>query len=145
MLVLADGAVRLYPQGRRRLSRPGRRTPLPRPVPGRAVPHGPSLESCAGPAAPRCHHRGRRWRPGIDPDGGSPTCAGAVAPRPRLLPAVDAALAGVSITDDAAIRKACEAATEGAAPLPGTAYKKTLLPVAIRRAVLAAANPGGDA
>ena len=73
------------------------------------------------------------------------TCAGAVAPRPRLLPAVDAALAGVSITDDAAIRKACEAATEGAAPLPGTAYKKTLLPVAIRRAVLAAANPGGDA
>ena len=73
------------------------------------------------------------------------TCAGAVAPRPRLLPAVDAALAGVSITDDAAIRKACAAATEGAAPLPGTTYKKTLLPVAIRRAVMAAANPGVDA
>ncbi|MHC4793799.1 MAG: FAD binding domain-containing protein, partial [Planctomycetota bacterium] len=73
------------------------------------------------------------------------TCAGAVAPRPRLLPAVDAALAGVSITDDEAIRKACEASIEGAAPLPGTAYKKTLLPVAIRRAVMAAANPGGEA
>ena len=47
--------------------------------------------------------------------------------------------------DDEAIRKACEASIEGAAPLPGTAYKKTLLPVAIRRAVMAAANPGGDA
>ena len=51
----------------------------------------------------------------------------------------------IVLTDDAAIRKACDAATEGAAPLPGTTYKKTLLPVAIRRAVMAAANPGGDA
>lgn len=78
------------------------------------------------------------------------TCAGAVAPRPHLLPQVDAALAGISIDDDRRIRAACELAVDGADPLPGTVYKTTLLPVAIRRAVNAAASlsspdQGGDA
>ncbi len=78
------------------------------------------------------------------------TCAGAVAPRPHPLPQVDAALVGISVDDDARLRAACERSIEGADPLPGSAYKTALLPVAIRRAVTAAANPterdrGGDA
>ena len=71
------------------------------------------------------------------------TCAGAVAPRPHPLPQVDDALAGVSIDDEVRIRAACARSVDGADPLPGTAYKTTLLPVAIRRAVAAATNPAG--
>ncbi|MBK9187524.1 MAG: FAD binding domain-containing protein [Phycisphaerales bacterium] len=67
-------------------------------------------------------------------------CAGAVAPVPWLLPGVDAALKGVDLDDDKALRAACAKATEGARPLSQNAYKLTLLPVAVRRAVLVAAG-----
>ncbi len=67
-------------------------------------------------------------------------CAGAVAPTPWPLPGVEQALAGVSVTDDAALRKACLLAAEGAKPLRDNAYKVKLLPVALRRAVLRAAG-----
>jgi xanthine dehydrogenase YagS FAD-binding subunit len=67
-------------------------------------------------------------------------CAGAVAPVPWLLPKVDGALKGVSIDDDAGLRKACAVASEGAKPMTDNGYKRTLLPVAIRRAVLIAAG-----
>lgn len=67
-------------------------------------------------------------------------CAGAVAPVPWMLPAVDAALKGVDINDDKSLRAACAKAVEGARPLAQNAYKLTLLPVAVRRAVLLAAG-----
>jgi xanthine dehydrogenase YagS FAD-binding subunit len=67
-------------------------------------------------------------------------CAGAVAPVPWRLPKVEEALQGVSIEDDAALRKACALSTEGAKPMTENAYKLKLLPVAVRRAVLVAAG-----
>lgn len=67
-------------------------------------------------------------------------CAGAVAPTPWPLPNVEKALAGVKVTDDAGLRKACDLAAEGAKPLSDNAYKVSLLPVAVRRAVLRAAG-----
>jgi xanthine dehydrogenase YagS FAD-binding subunit len=67
-------------------------------------------------------------------------CAGAVAPVPWMLPKVGEALAGVKVTDDAALRKAAAVSTDGAKPMTGNAYKVKLLPVAVRRAVLAAAG-----
>lgn len=67
-------------------------------------------------------------------------CAGAVAPVPWALPKVEAALKGLSAGDDAAIRKACAVATEGARPMTDNAYKLRLLPVAIHRAVVKASG-----
>ncbi len=67
-------------------------------------------------------------------------CAGAVAPIPWPLPAVEEALAGVRIDDDEALRGACARAAEGARPMRDNAYKVKLLPVAVRRAVLRAAG-----
>jgi xanthine dehydrogenase YagS FAD-binding subunit len=67
-------------------------------------------------------------------------CAGAVAPVPWALPNVDAALKGVSVADEPALKKACEVAAEGAKPMTQNAYKTKLLPVAVRRAVLRAAG-----
>ena len=67
-------------------------------------------------------------------------CAGAVAPIPWDLPSVAAALKGVNLDDDAALRKACAGAAAGAKPMTDNAYKVRLLPVAVRRAVLAAAG-----
>ncbi len=67
-------------------------------------------------------------------------CAGAVAPVPWPLPKVEAMLRGVSVDDDAALRKACTAATDGAKPMSENAYKLKLLPVAVRRAVLIASG-----
>lgn len=67
-------------------------------------------------------------------------CAGAVAPVPWVLPEVEAALKGVALDDDAALRKACAAAVDRAKPMTGNGYKVKLLPVAVRRAVLAAAG-----
>jgi len=66
--------------------------------------------------------------------------AGAVAPIPWTLPAVEKALQGVSLDDDAALRKACAVAVEGATPMSDNNYKLALLPVAVRRAVLDAAG-----
>ncbi len=67
-------------------------------------------------------------------------CAGAVAPVPWMLPSVEAALKDVSLDDDAALRSACAKAIDGAKPMTENAYKLKLLPVAVRRAVLAAAG-----
>jgi xanthine dehydrogenase YagS FAD-binding subunit len=67
-------------------------------------------------------------------------CAGAVAPIPWRLPKVEAALAGVKISDDAALRKAAAVSGDGAAPMRDNAYKVKLLAVAVRRAVLRAAG-----
>lgn len=67
-------------------------------------------------------------------------CAGAVAPIPWLLPNVAEALIGVKPSDDAALRRACARATEGAEPMSQNGYKVRLLPVAVRRAVLKAAG-----
>lgn len=62
-------------------------------------------------------------------------CAGAVAPVPWALPKVDAALRGVDVGDDQAIRRACALAADGAVPMRDNAYKAQLLPVAVRRAI----------
>lgn len=67
-------------------------------------------------------------------------CAGAVAPVPWALPRVAAALEGVRVDDDQALRRACAGAGEGARPMSQNAYKVRLLPVAVRRAVLRAAG-----
>jgi xanthine dehydrogenase YagS FAD-binding subunit len=67
-------------------------------------------------------------------------CAGAVAPVPWRLDAVERALVGVDPRDDAGLRAACAAAAEGARPLRDNAYKITLLPVVVRRAVRLAAG-----
>ena len=71
-------------------------------------------------------------------------CAGAVAPIPWMLPDVAAALRGVSIDDDDALRSACSVAGEGADPLRDNAYKAQLLPVAVRRAILTADGRPAD-
>jgi xanthine dehydrogenase YagS FAD-binding subunit len=63
---------------------------------------------------------------------------GAVAPVPWALPKVAAALKGVNPGDEAALKKACAGAVEGAKPMSGNAYKLRLLPVVVRRAVLTA-------
>lgn len=67
-------------------------------------------------------------------------CAGAVAPVPWVLPGVEGALKGVSLDDDDSMRAACAKAIDGAKPMTENAYKLKLLPVAVRRAVLAAAG-----
>lgn len=67
-------------------------------------------------------------------------CAGAVAPTPWPLPNVEAALKGVNVADDAALKKACAVATQGAKPMSENGYKLRLLPVAVRRAILIAAG-----
>jgi xanthine dehydrogenase YagS FAD-binding subunit len=67
-------------------------------------------------------------------------CAGAVAPTPWPLPKVAEALRGVDVNDDAALRKACQSAGDGARAMSDNAYKIALLPVAVRRAVLRAAG-----
>lgn len=67
-------------------------------------------------------------------------CAGAVAPIPWRLPNVEKALIGVDWSNDKALRQACSVATDGAKPMSDNAYKLKLLPVAIRRAILKAAN-----
>lgn len=67
-------------------------------------------------------------------------CAGAVAPIPWRLPNVEAALKGVDLADDAALRKACAMASDGAKPMTENGYKVKLLPVAVRRATLIAAG-----
>lgn len=71
---------------------------------------------------------------------GARVCAAAVAPVPWALPNAEKALAGVSVGDDAALRKACDVAADGANPMSQNAYKTKLLPVAVRRAVLRAAG-----
>ena len=82
----------------------------------------------------------------LDLDGatirGAKVCAGAVAPIPWRLPAVEEALTGVALTDEAGLRKACASAVEGAEALDQNGYKLKLLPVAVRRAVLRAAGLG---
>jgi len=74
-------------------------------------------------------------------------CAGAVAPVPWRLPKVEEALSGLSLTDDAALRKAAAIASAGAKPMTDNAYKVQLLPVVVHRAILKAAgiNPEGIA
>lgn len=72
-------------------------------------------------------------------------CAGAVAPVPWPLPNVAEALKGVSVNDDAALKKACAGSIEGVKPMSGNAYKMKLLPVAVKRAVLKAAKKGEEA
>lgn len=67
-------------------------------------------------------------------------CAGAVAPVPWPMLDVAAALNGVNIDDDAALRKACDTAAVGARPLEHNGYKVQLLKTAIRRAVRTAAG-----
>lgn len=67
-------------------------------------------------------------------------CAGAVAPVPWMLSKVEEALKGVALDDDAALRKACAVAVEGAKPMSENGYKMKLLPVAVRRAILIAAG-----
>lgn len=67
-------------------------------------------------------------------------CAGAVAPIPWALPAVEKALVGVNLDDDQALRKAAALSVEGATPMTQNAYKLTLLQVVVRRAVLHAAG-----
>jgi len=67
-------------------------------------------------------------------------CAGAVAPIPWRLTAVEKALVGVDVNNDTLLREACAKATEGAAPMTDNAYKLKLLVAATRRAVSLAAG-----
>jgi xanthine dehydrogenase YagS FAD-binding subunit len=67
-------------------------------------------------------------------------CAGAVAPVPWVLPQVEAALKGVSLTDAEAITKAADLAGEGAKPMSQNAYKVRLVRVVVRRAIFKAAG-----
>lgn len=67
-------------------------------------------------------------------------CAAAVAPVPWALPNVEKALAGLSVNDESALKRACDVAVEGAKPMSRNAYKTKLLPVAVRRAVMRAAG-----
>ena len=62
---------------------------------------------------------------------------GSLAPTPRRAVAAERALAGARCSDEAA-EKAAEAAVAEATPLPGTAYKKQLTKVVVRRALTAA-------
>ena len=73
---------------------------------------------------------------------GANICAGAVAPTPWPLPKVSRALEGVAIDDIESITRACDRAIIGAEPMTDNAYKLKLLPVVVRRAVLAAASRG---
>ncbi|MBS0192110.1 MAG: FAD binding domain-containing protein [Phycisphaerales bacterium] len=66
--------------------------------------------------------------------------AAAVAPVPWWLPNVEAALKGVDVANDEALRKACAIAAEGAKPMTDNGYKVKMLPVAVRRAVLRSAG-----
>jgi len=79
----------------------------------------------------------------LDLDGGriasARVCAGAVAPVPWRLPAVERALVGVDVDNRTGLDRACAHATSGANPMSGNAYKLKLLPVVIRRAILRAA------
>lgn len=67
-------------------------------------------------------------------------CAGAVAPVPWPLPAVERRLAGTDVDDTQAVRDACLLAIDGAKPMSQNRYKLRLLPVAVHRAVLKAAG-----
>ncbi len=69
-------------------------------------------------------------------------CAGAVAPVPWPLPAVEQALASLNLDDAAKIRQACTKSIDGAKPMTQNSYKLKLLPVAIHRAILRAAGRG---
>jgi xanthine dehydrogenase YagS FAD-binding subunit len=65
-------------------------------------------------------------------------CAGAVAPVPWPLPAVEAALVGVKADDDSAIKAAADRAATGAKPMSDNSYKVALLKAVVRRAVVKA-------
>jgi xanthine dehydrogenase YagS FAD-binding subunit len=67
-------------------------------------------------------------------------CAGAVAPVPWPLPAVEKALVGANVDDSARVRQACMLSIEGAKPMSQNAYKLKLLPVVVHRAILRAAG-----
>jgi len=67
-------------------------------------------------------------------------CAGAVAPIPWPLPAVEKALVGLNVDDAMKVREACMKAIDGAVPMSQNAYKLQLLPVAVHRAVRRAAG-----
>jgi xanthine dehydrogenase YagS FAD-binding subunit len=67
-------------------------------------------------------------------------CAGAVAPVPWPLPAVERALVGVNVENLAALQAACAIAGDGARPMSDNHYKVRLLPVAVERAVRRAAG-----
>lgn len=71
---------------------------------------------------------------------GSRVCAGAVAPVPWPLPAVERALAGLDLDDSSAVRAACMASLDGATPMSGNSYKLKLLPIVVHRALLRAAG-----
>ena len=66
--------------------------------------------------------------------------AGAVAPVPWRLQQVERQLVNVNVKDEAAVAEACAVATSGAEPMSQNSYKLKLLPVAVRRAIVAAAN-----
>ena len=77
----------------------------------------------------------------LAPDGTCRSAAvilGAVAPAPHRAAAAERTLIGRPI-DDAAARRAGQAALEGATPLADNAYKLALVEVLVRRAILAAA------
>ena len=67
-------------------------------------------------------------------------CAGAVAPIPWRLTAVEKALIGVNVNNDQLLGEVCAKATEGAAPMTDNSYKIRLLTVATHRAVRLAAG-----
>ena len=66
---------------------------------------------------------------------------GHVAPVPWRAPLAEQALAGHAVTEELAT-KAGDAAVHGAKPLSGNAYKVQLARIAVKRAVLAAAQQG---
>ncbi len=67
-------------------------------------------------------------------------CAGAVAPIPWRLTAVEEALVGVNVNNEDLLREVCAKATQGATPMTDNAYKLQLLRVATHRAVRLAAG-----
>ncbi len=73
--------------------------------------------------------------------------AGAVAPVPRRLTAVEQALVGREVEDPELLRRATAAAAEGASPLPMTAHKPLLLSGLVADVVerALAGSPGGEA
>lgn len=71
-------------------------------------------------------------------------CAGAVAPIPWRLPKVEDALKGVSLDDDAALKRVAAMSAIGASPMSDNKYKINLLAVAVRRAVLLAGGRAVD-
>lgn len=72
--------------------------------------------------------------------GAAKVVAGAVAPVPWRLQDVETALKGVNVTDEAALAKACALSISGAQPMSQNSYKLKLLPVVVKRAVVAAAG-----